>query len=81
MYGEHAVVIDYALHHCWIFLAIGVGLLFSAIHGLVTRRSSVFVTGEFERSEHPLLYWSSIVMLSAAGLAGILIFVFRNLRW
>jgi len=63
------------LNNPWVLLLMGVVLLASAVHGLVTGRASLFVPGGFTRSENPFQYWSAIIALSIGGVWTLAIFV------
>jgi hypothetical protein len=58
-----------------VYLVGGIGLLFSAFQGIKTGRSSVFVSPGFKRTDDPFIYWASIITLTAAGLAGLFLFI------
>ena len=50
-------------------------LLGNAVHGMMTGRSSTIIPGGFKRSEHPVQYWSSIIIYCVLGTGSLFILV------
>ena len=56
-----------------VFIGVAVAGVISVVMGLRTGSASNFIPGGFKRSEHPLQYWSAIVMSGAAVVAALFV--------
>jgi uncharacterized membrane-anchored protein len=62
----------------WLLLAIAVVLLINAIYGLITKKASM-TAAPFNRADHPIFYWSAIVVSSVLGIGCLAAFIIRVL--
>jgi len=71
------VMVTNSLGQTLLLLAAAVLGFLNAVNGLWTGRSSIFVPGGFKRSEHPLQYWTSIIMSAGIGVAAFVVLLWK----